>query len=389
MFSEALRVLDDPGDRVNAGYSSLAAGELAAAFKSLPLPDDHPAAFVRPFFRLKRIERARMSVRQRMLSFYGLGLTWRGLRDEARGIEYLDRALDIAQHLNDLPAAVDLLRLVGTAERARSQYRAAAGFLTTGLEMLDELRERGDPGLRPDPAQELTMHVLLAVCHHAQEEHAAARSRLDAARRLIPQTESPAFHTAKIDWMMAAMYRASGDPAAALPLVRSAADAYALDMTPSAREAYARLQVLVAETAMDLVEESREAGPAQGGAQMLALAHLCIVRARELAGARHDPPGDVLTVLARVRLDRLGARRGPSLQVLEDGLARARELADLPLLAQVYTAYGDELAAREEHESALNMYRATLDLVRHSHSPVMGVRARRALVRAMRVTLFP
>ena len=71
-----------------------------------------------------------------------------------------------------------------------------AYFLSTGLDILKEVRERGGDGMREDPAQELAMHVLLAVCLHTREDYTGALSLLDEASHLVPQTDDPVFHAA-------------------------------------------------------------------------------------------------------------------------------------------------------------------------------------------------
>ncbi len=55
--------------------------------------------------------------------------------------------------------------------------------------------------------------------------------------------------------------------------------------------------------------------------------------------------------------------RGEGIWTLGKALERANVLRDLPLLAQIYTAFGDELASRDEQEAGLDMYRRTLDVV--------------------------
>ncbi len=197
MFSVTLRHPDLPQHRSEPGYSPAVAKKLIAALDDLRRPTSRlPTRLRRPLSHLENIEYARMSLRQRLRTFYALGKTWRGLGDDLSGIAYIDRALDVAEHLEDRLAAVDLLYLAGAAERARSQYGAGAYFLSTGLDILKEVRERGGDGMREDTEQELAMYVLLAGCLYAQEDYTGALSLLDETSRLVPQTDDPVFHAA-------------------------------------------------------------------------------------------------------------------------------------------------------------------------------------------------
>ena len=117
---------------------------------------------------------------------------------------------------------------------------------------------------------------------------------------------------------------------------------------------------------------------------MLTLAYPYVERGMQLANGSLDSPAAVLAVLTQVRFDRLNSGRGEGIWTLEKALQRAMILRDPPLLAQIYTAFGDELASRDEQEAGLDMYRRTLDVVRGGNIPMNGARARHMLLRAFR-----
>ncbi len=121
---------------------------------------------------------------------------------------------------------------------------------------------------------------------------------------------------------------------------------------------------------------------------MLGLAHPYVARGMQLANGSLNPPGAVVAVLTQVRFDRLCRGRGEGIWTLEKALQPVKVLRDLPLLAQeIYTAFGDELASRNEQDAGLDMYRRTLDVVRRGAMPMNGARARHMLLRAFRGTL--
>src|SRR5581483_820952 len=135
MFSVSLCAPDVPQHRSELGYSAAVATVLITVLGDLHRSAlSSPDALAQSLSHLEQIEGAQMSMRQRMLTFYALGRTWRGLGDDLSGIDYLDRSLDVAELLGDHTAAVDLLYLVGAAERARSRYGAGANFLSAGLD---------------------------------------------------------------------------------------------------------------------------------------------------------------------------------------------------------------------------------------------------------------
>jgi hypothetical protein len=138
--------------------------------------------------------------------------------------------------------------------------------------------------------------------------------------------------------------------------------------------------VVVADIGLDLIMPVGTGIPRHYREDVLEQARLCLAEA--LGGLTGDPAGECMALLAQARLSRalgINENRAGNLESLGHV---AEHLHDLPLLAQVYTALGDEFASSGEsaRESQFNCYRRALGVAESSEAPAYSVWARRALL---------
>ncbi len=304
MFSDTLRHPDLPQHPSEPGYSPVVAKKLIAALDDLRRPASSLDALEQALSHLETIEDEQMSMRQQLLTFYALGKS-------GAASAMICRGSNTSTALSTWPSASTTAGggrpLVPRRRGGACPFAVPAGakFLSTGLDTLKEVRERGGAGMREDPAQELAMHILLAgVPLHTRGLHGCAFP----ARR--DQPPRPPVRRSRVSCghgRLAPGQSALRDGRSCCrPAARHTCDrCHATASSMSGRESYARLQTVVADTVMDIVEELTIAPPAKLREGMLTLAYPYVERGMQLANGSLDPTGAVVAVLTQVRFDRL------------------------------------------------------------------------------------
>ena len=134
--------------------------------------------------------------------------------------------------------------------------------------------------------------------------------------------------------------------------------------------------MIVADILLDLAVQQPTAQTRQIQAN---LAQPLIAEGVRLVGASGDPVGAALADLTDARWSRLAGRSGDRIGAIESAMRLGHELDDEAILAQAFTALGDELVAQGQTESGIYRYRDVQGLLDGSDVPALGVWARRAL----------
>jgi hypothetical protein len=186
----------------------------------------------------------------------------------------------------------------------------------------------------------------------------------------------PSLNDSMIPWTRALLARWRGQPSAALGYALVARDEYSR-LAPHALSGQARINTVVADIALDLVEmptEWRRETPDT----MLTLARPYTASAVRLARAGADPSGEGLALLTQARFDSLASTDVRPLQTVESVLQLAMRLDDAALLSQAYMGLGKSFARAEaDLESAIRCFDRALEVLTYSDVHVYEFLARR------------
>jgi tetratricopeptide (TPR) repeat protein len=375
--------LHNPGDprwAEEARFSHSVAARLRRAFALLRHGVRKVDAFLEAYVLACHCLTIPQSPRQRLQVFHALGLAYLGLGELAQALTTVEIAVDLAEHLPDLPACAELAYLAGSLARAQTEYPLGADHLAYAAELLVKLSDDDDPA---DTALMIDVLIMHATCLYALQAYDAAWAAIDWARLLVSRPPGDSLRAAAIAWVAAILLRWTGDSARGLQQALAASEVYAEQGTsPSHQMALGRVQTIVAECALDhaaagstgLVGFARDA--------YLRIAGPAVRRATLLACETGDTPGGGTALLARVRAERLRGRQTDRLATIASVLKRASKLGEPDLAIQAYTTRGDEFAARQESGSALASYQLADELSIRYTVPVLGFFARRALAHA-------
>ena len=89
-----------------------------------------------------------------------------------------------------------------------------------------------------------------------------------------------------------------------------------------------------------------------------------------------------MALLVQAREQRLRGEQTDRLTIIHAALDCAEQLEDPALAILAYTARGQELAARDAHEAALDAFQTADDVSLQYYLPVLGLAGRRAVARA-------
>jgi len=311
--------------------------------------------------------------RRKTLTSYLLARA-QGVRNTSRALEHYSTAFDLADHMHDEGALVDLLYHRGVAFRRISEFHAAADDLALCLRIL---REHAGDADSLDAAFELDVLARLAGFEQTLGHFELATQHLAEARRLMRLAPEAQLEQATVSWLAALLDRLRNRPFRALDSALTATRVYERlgDAASSTRIRY-----LAAEISLDVAE--RFCQPNFPAAPYFAIADREITSAIEQSRTSNDPYGVELALLAQARLHRL-RRDNVNTQVqIERVICMARRLNDVTLLAQARSTLAEELLARGEVTSGLTMCRKVLDTLQWVQAPALGIPARRHLLRA-------
>jgi tetratricopeptide (TPR) repeat protein len=324
-----------------------------------------------------------MATRQRIRIYFVLGMAFAAVNNYSEALTWLDVAVDLARDLlNDeedqLGAGdlLDLLYLRGAVHRSLLSYSAMAADYREYLALIQQQRQSPDALEAP-----LTLEVLvqlggaeffLAHYDEAQQLLGNARYLLPAITRLGPTTETRLVE-GTLEWFQSQLDRWRGMPDLALGAATRAAGVYREFGSPISA---ARAQLIVAEIQLDLATQQTTVGARRLHA---GAARPQITEGLRLAAEAGDPVGTALLEFAETRWSRLEGREADRLGSIDHLVQLGRHLDDKGILAQAYTALGDELMFQGDAENAIYRYRDVRAMLHGSDIPALGVWARRAL----------
>jgi len=321
-----------------------------------------------------------MSTRQRMRAHYVRGSALLGLDQDRPGIIALNEAIQFAAELPDPGAYAELTYLAATASARSFSYQAATeyGMMTYGI-----LRFLAKDQVSADIDLEINVLVGLASSEFMLARYDRAEQHLLLARQLTSSSFHNSRTIASIAWMQSLLYRWRGQPEVALRYALPALDVYIHSAeSPSALSAVGRLSCVATDIALDLAQTVPAENSPTARASYLTIASPYLKRALLTSQQSHDDTGVSLALLAQSRYDGLARRTSDRIQIIESVIQKAEQQHEIALLAQAYTALGQEYSLQGERELALNCYRRTLDTVAGTDTLAMGAFAWRNLLLA-------
>jgi hypothetical protein len=379
------------------GYSPLVADEVQQIFALLHhdrerdlirgnregdvLPENQErATSLQVYDRALTCLRQPQSPHQRLQVFYALGLIYQHLSESKLAQATVDAALDLAAHLPNLSVSAELHYQAGSLAYSRGEYKAGSDYLTSARALLIHLGEEDDPADTSLMIDALTTH---ALCLYTMQAYPAAWAAVNAARLLVARPPGDPMRAGILSLLAGLLHRWTGDPARGLQQVMAGAEAYAeCGVTCVHRLYLARLQRMAAECALDLAEGSSPRLAGLGRDAYLGIARPAIQQALVIAKETSDLSGEGMALLVQAREQRLSGRQTDRLATIDTVLNRADQLADPALAILGYTTRGQELAARNEREAALDAFQTADDVSLQYQLPVLGVIGRREVARA-------
>src|SRR5262249_19423475 len=321
-----------------------------------------------------------MAVRQRLSLEYLLA--WAAERqDDLHGaIEHLDTTLDLAESLRDQPGYSELAWRAGTASHQLGYYADAHHYYSIALTALRALNPTLRQGDSVSTRLELDLVLRLASVEFELTAFPAAARRLEDATALLrPLGPSARMQAASLDWIHAVLCRWQGEHALALQAaVRAADDLEQL----AAPDLLARIQLVVVDIALDMVERFPYSSTSLAHTSHLALAQPYVHSALQLTRRAGDPAGEGMARLALHRWQRLESRAINGVAAVE-AVARAATMEEnMGLLGRAQTALGDEFMLQGEREAALTCYRSAREILERHKFRALAIWPQRALLSA-------
>jgi tetratricopeptide (TPR) repeat protein len=288
---------------------------------------------------------------------------------------------------------VSISRSLAATCSARQEYEEATDFFDFALKLV---RATGEDERAVDRSIELKLLAQLASHYFLLGRFDLSSRSLHEAQTLAGAIEPPSappsqppldqksletirLSTAAVAWTRALSHRWQGKLDEAYHQAESALGKYE---TLGSVHSRSRLHVVIADILLDKVDATRIDTTATEFDLLARSARSHTTQALSLTAAAPDPAGEGMALLTLARLSRLVRWNESRHSLIESVIRRARALSDAPLLAQAYTALGEEFAVQAEHESAMTCFRIALDMLKHSDATAMAVWPRRALLRA-------
>jgi tetratricopeptide (TPR) repeat protein len=297
-------------------------------------------------------------------------------RNYVRATDWVDEAMGVAARGRLVRELAELLVYRGKLLRAREKFAAATENLREAMALLAANAAQEEA---IDPALRLELLSQLATYKFYLADYRSAMRLAREARKLATQAPALEYEAASALLVEALIERVRGYPERALRPALEVAAVLERVATPTSQD---RIHTFVAELALDLVGTVPGGPNSLWGQELLSLARKHLKRAGSLARGAGDLPGVGLQQLASIRASRLRSRNEDRRASIERVIRTARELNDDALLAQGFTALGDELTFLGATEQALNRYREALATIANTEIPALADPARRALLLA-------
>jgi tetratricopeptide (TPR) repeat protein len=321
---------------------------------------------------------AAMSERHRLRVAYVRAQIATAREEREQAVAILEEAIDRAQDADELDAFAQLSFLLAS-------QLDCLGYWDLGAEAseaaLAAWHSRPTSTLPPDILDitfDVDLHDRLAMELSTIGRFDDATQHLQVAYAQTPSASKPTLRGAGLQWTYAVVERCRGRPERAREHVRAAFDVYAAE---GDRSELARLQLLVADVALDLAAAIPAASAFESRDVALASAERHLVQALAETSVKGTTYAHGRALLTYARYQRLSSHNTDRLKVIESVLATGRRLGSSMFLGTVYTELGDELASLTQPDAARNCYHAALDAFAESRTPGYAVFARRALAR--------
>ncbi len=233
--------------------------------------------------------------------------------------------------------------------------------------------------LRTSAIRKLELDALdmSALEHFYLGEFGQAASHIASAAELARLDPFHPRVLARIEWTAALIDRWRGDAFAALHHALNSLEIFSpLDSPLNV----ARLRIVIADIALDIAASFT---PQYGDThtEFIELAAANLAKSMKSGTMQEDVAGRALADIAYIRLSRLVNANEDRLALLEHIGAVAQRLGDLPLLGQVETSVGDELAYQGYMGAACKQYDHAVKLLKQSDARVLAIWPQRSLLR--------
>lgn len=378
MLLRSIRFPDQPHWRDDLNYSSSAREALVEAYRALHKGSSNRGSYAEAFATVQPLLDSTMAIHQRIRTCYVCAMALAAIGESSEALFWLDNALTLGCDVGDSVDLLDLLYLRGAINRRMLRYSDAALDYRDYLAILDDLGASPDTSDAHDTPLNLDALVQLAGAEFFRGQYDTAQSILARAQDALPED---ALTSSDIDmrliaathsWFQSLFLRWRGQPREALASASTAARVYTQLGSPVSA---ARGQLILADTLLDIAALSQT--PLE---QQLAAfrAHPYVQNGLALAQMSSDPIGESLLGLAHARVSRMMGIEVERMDKIEHALRIAQQYEDDAVLAQAFTALGDELVSRGEYEAARYRYRDVRHLLDGSDVLALGVWARRA-----------
>jgi tetratricopeptide (TPR) repeat protein len=377
--SSHLHRADHPAWHQEPDFNPNVTTRLAAAYVAIQQGPDRIASFREAGYQLVALGDLPMCRQQRMNVCYLLGMAHAADDEYSHALPWLDRAVALADALDDQAAQADLLFLRGPVAQRLDLYSAALDDYRVALRLRRTVRSEHP---QRDREQELHLLVVTASFALSQEEFALTKNLLNEARRLARGVVAAPFVVAVHDWTWAGYMEACGYPERALQVALRGAATAAAAQGGVSPYVVVRIYALAARLAADLAATHAEGSV--GRLSHLEMASRCVRAARRALGS-NDRSGKGYILMYQARLDALRQREARALERIAAAEQLAHTLDDGHLLIHALTVHGHILAerrdGRDSWKAALSHYREAQALAEERATPCFGLAARRALCR--------
>jgi tetratricopeptide (TPR) repeat protein len=319
------------------------------------------------------------STHQNMLVSFALGLPLWSMNYGNMAIEAFADALDSAYETHDFPMVIELNEQLGTVLRWRGRFEESIPFYEDGLMTLHAV---GGAALLNDPVA-LQLQRGLAVSLTGAGRYDEALLQLPLVRELAHQTEDIDV-IASVELTTGNTLAAQGNAHAALPYFLAARDANSRSVSEVGRMMYGRMHAIAAGALLDVAEVEARRGHDVRNSTYVELAGSFARQALDYAAESNGLGARFLGVLAHMRHDRISGRLPTAVHLLTPLLSEGERCHDPAVAVQVYTAIGQDFAARGEWESARSQFQRAVQGANEQGMIFLGEHAKRELFRGSR-----
>lgn len=368
---------DDPSWRDDEDYNPDVAEALICAHKHLAVAPASGEVLAEALDCLEPVAAAPMCKRQRLAYLFIRSLALATYDPPAPALDSLDEALELAIERDIGRAQEDLLLLRASVNRAILQVPDAIEDLQDCLGLIAVQAEHREltPAERDTRLQALLQR---AGYEFLVGDPESCERLLDRAAVLIPQVPGNVLAPSTLAWTRALVLRWRGQYEVALHHAIAAAEGYSQHGAPGMAS---RIQGIVADIALDLVERAQHNGQELAPRAFLDIAERYVQSAIEVAAAADYESSQTMAFITNARLRQLQGEPDDRTDWLKELAELGQEHQDMALVAQAYTQLGREYEAIGDDERATEWYSKALAVLKESQMSALGIWAQRGLWR--------